>query len=143
MRTAYGSAEAYDRHIPSDYTFTEPAFSLARRQAAHAPTWLYRFGYVAEEKRATLAGASHATDVPYQFDNLAAAGGKPGPADMAAAKLVADHWVAFAKAGDPGWARFMPGARLLAIGNDGSATAPAGTPEITAIAAARDAAKQK
>ncbi|MBL7396133.1 hypothetical protein INQ29_25210, partial [Escherichia coli] len=58
VRTAYGSAEAYDRHIPSDYTFTEPAFSLARRQAANAPTWLYRFGYVAEAKRATLAGAS-------------------------------------------------------------------------------------
>ncbi|WP_171012677.1 MULTISPECIES: carboxylesterase family protein [unclassified Sphingomonas] len=143
VRTAYGSAEAYDRHIPSDYTFTEPAFSLARRQAANAPTWLYRFGYVAEAKRATLAGASHATDVPYQFDNLAAAGGKPSPADMAAARLVADHWAAFAKTGDPGWAKFMPGAQMLVISNNGSATAPAGTPEIMAIAAARDAAKQK
>ncbi|NWM24746.1 carboxylesterase family protein, partial [Escherichia coli] len=94
-------------------------------------------------KRATLAGASHATDVPYQFDNLAAAGGKPSPADMAAARLVADHWAAFAKTGDPGWAKFMPGAQMLVISNNGSATAPAGTPEIMAIAAARDAAKQK
>ena len=32
VRTAYGSAEAYDRPIPSDYTFTEPA-----RQAAGRP----------------------------------------------------------------------------------------------------------
>ena len=143
VRTAYGSADAYDRHIPSDFTFTEPAFSLARRQAANAPTWLYRFGYVAEEKRATLAGASHATDVPYQFDNLAAAGGKPSPADMATAKLVADHWVRFARTGDPGWARFAPGEQMLVISNTTSATAPAGTPEIRAIAAARDAAKKK
>lgn len=143
VRTAYGSAEAYDRHLPSDFTFTEPAFSLARRQAANAPTWLYRFGYVAEEKRATLAGASHATDVPYQFDNLAAAGGKPSPADMAAAKLVADHWVRFAKTGDPGWARFGTGEQMLVISNNTSATVPAGTPEIRAIAAARDAAKKK
>jgi len=143
VRAAYGSAEAYDRHIPSDFTFTEPAFSLATRQSAVAPTWLYRFGYVAEAKRATLAGASHATDVPYQFDNLAAAGGTPTPADMAAAKLIADHWVRFAKTGDPGWAKFAPGTQMLVISNDGSVTAPAGTPEIKAIAAARDASKQQ
>jgi len=143
VRAAYGSAEAYDRHIPSDFTFTEPAFSLASRQAAVAPTWLYRFGYVAEAKRATLAGASHATDVPYQFDNLAAAGGTPTPADMAAAKLVAEHWVRFAKTGDPGWPRFGTDGQMLVISNNGAAPAPAGTPEIKAIAAARDAAKKK
>jgi para-nitrobenzyl esterase len=143
VRTAYGSAEAYDRHIPSDFTFTEPAFSLASRQAAVAPTWLYRFGYVAEAKRATLAGASHATDVPYQFDNLAAAGATPTPADMAAAKLVADHWVRFARTGDPGWPRFAPNGQMLVISNNGATPAPAGTPEIKAIAAARDAAKHK
>ena len=143
VRTAYGSAETYERRIPSDFTFTEPAYSLAKRQAAHAPTWLYRFGYVAEAKRATLAGASHATDVPYQFDNLAAAGGKPSAADMAAAKLVADHWVRFAKTGDPGWARFAPGEQMLVISNSTSMIASAGTPEISAIAAARDAAKKK
>lgn len=143
VRAAYGSAEAYDRHIPSDFTFTEPAFSLATRQAAVAPTWLYRFGYVAEAKRATLAGASHATDVPYQFDNLAAAGGSPTPADMAAAKLVADHWVRFARTGDPGWPRFEPDGQMLVISNNGAAPAPAGAPEIKAIAAARDAAKKK
>ncbi|MDG2532137.1 carboxylesterase family protein [Sphingomonas sp. HITSZ_GF] len=144
VRTAYGSPEAYERRLASDFTFTEPAFSLATRQAgAGAPTWLYRFGYVAEAKRATLAGASHATDVPYQFDNLAAAGSTPSAADLAAARLVADRWVRFAKTGDPGWPRFLPGAQMLVFGKDGAAIAPADTPEIKAIAAARDAAKKQ
>lgn len=151
VRAAYGSAESYERHVPSDMTFSEPAYSLATRQAAAGgPTWLYRFGYVVEEKRATLAGASHATDVPFQFANLAAAGGKPTPADMAAAKLVADYWVQFAKTGDPNgkglpsWPRLAAAAPvLLRIGSDKTDTAPADTPEIKAIAAARDAAKKK
>ncbi|WEK43409.1 MAG: carboxylesterase family protein [Candidatus Sphingomonas colombiensis] len=150
VRAAYGSAEAYERHVASDLTFTEPAFSLATREAAAgAPTWLYRFGYVVEEKRAALTGASHATDVPFHFDNLAAAYGKPTPTDMAAAKLVADYWTAFAKTGDPNakgrpaWPRFTPNApMMLRVGHKTDA-APADAPEIKAIAAARDAAKKK
>ena len=151
VRAAYGSAENYERHVSSDLTFTEPAFSLATRATkAGAPTWLYRFGYVAEEKRASLPGAVHASDVPFQFDNLAAAGIKPTAADLAAAKQVADYWTHFAKTGDPNgaglpaWPRFVPAAPvMLRIAGDKTDTAPADAPTIKAIAAARDAAKKK
>jgi para-nitrobenzyl esterase len=121
---------------------------LAARQSAATPTWLYRFGYVVEEKRATLAGAPHASDVPFQFDNLAATGGKVTPADMAAAKLVADYWVNFAKTGDPNgadlprWPRFdAENQTLLAIGPT-TAPAIAGSAPLRAIAAALDAARK-
>ena len=151
VRAAYGSPENYERHISSDLTFTEPAFSLATRAAtAGAPTWLYRFGYVVEEKRAALPGAVHASDVPFQFDNLAAVGITPTPADLAAAKQVADYWTHFARTGDPNgnglpvWPRLAPAAPvMLRLAGDKTDTAPADAPTIRAIAAARDAAKKK
>lgn len=149
VRAAYGSPTAYDRHIPSDITFTEPARALALRQAsAGTPVWLYRFGYVSEDKRKPSAGAAHASDVPFQFDNLAAAGGKASAADLATARLVADYWTRFAKTGDPNgpglpaWPRLAAGrGSLLLIGNDQTGVAAADSPELLAIAAARDAAK--
>lgn len=148
VRAAYGSPDLYKRNIPSDFTFSEPALALASRQSAGTPTWLYRFGYVVEDKRKSLSGASHASDVPFQFDNLMLAGGKVTPTDMAAAKLVADYWVNFARTGDPNgpglpaWPRFAAtDGQLLAIGTDTKA-APAGSPVLRAIAAARDAGKK-
>ena len=148
VRVAYGSPDLYKRNIPSDFTFSEPALTLASRQSPGTPTWLYRFGYVVEEKRKSLSGASHASDVPFQFDNLMLAGGKVTPADMAAAKLVADYWVNFARTGDPNgpglpaWPRFAAkDGQMLAIGTDTKAT-PAGGPMLRAIAAARDAGKK-
>ena len=148
VRAAYGSPNLYTRNIPSDFTFSEPALALASRQSLGTPTWLYRFGYVAEDKRKSLSGASHASDVPFQFDNLALAGGEVTASDMAAAKLVADYWVRFARTGDPNgpglpaWPRFAAkDGAMLAIGTDSKAT-PAGGPALRAIAAARDAGKK-
>ena len=79
VRAAYGSQATYEHKIASDFPFTEPALALASRQSAGTPTWLYRFGYVVEEKRATLAGAPHASDVPFQFDKFAATGARSRP----------------------------------------------------------------
>jgi para-nitrobenzyl esterase len=143
VRTAYGSPAAYDRHIASDFTFTEPALALATRQSTVAPTWLYRFGYVAEGKRKPDIGAGHASDVPYQFDNADKTGDPVIAADMAAGKAMADRWVRFAKTGDPGWSRFDTNAPAkLSIGIDKTDSVPANDSAIAAIAAARDAAKK-
>lgn len=149
VTAAYGSPEKAERHVAADIMFTEPALALARRHArTGSPTWLYRFGYVAEAKRKDGIGAGHATDVIFQFDDLAKGDVTPTAADQAAANLFATAWTNFAKTGDPNgkgipaWARIDPASpTMLQIGIGGVRVAPAPSPALDAIAAVRDAAQ--
>ncbi|WP_447761502.1 carboxylesterase/lipase family protein [Sphingopyxis panaciterrae] len=143
VRAAYSSEDDANRRLGGDVIFAEPALAFGLSQArAGAPTFLYRFGYVAEGQRKPDVGAVHASDVPFQFGNLAP---DATAADRAAARLIGDYWTNFAKAGNPNgsalpeWTRLDPAApQLLAIGIGATAMAPASTAALTAIAAARD-----
>lgn len=143
LTSAYGSKSALEARLASDVTFVEPARELARLHAAAGQrAWLYSFGYVAEAKRKPQTGAGHASDLPFVFDTLPAAEIAPSPADTAAARLVGDYWVAFARTGDPNgagraqWPAYDAKAdMLLAVGSGGAAPAPAGSPALDAIAA--------
>jgi para-nitrobenzyl esterase len=149
VTAAYDSPEKAVRHVAADIMFTEPALGLALRHArAGSPVWLYRFGYVAEGKRKDGVGAGHATDVIFQFDDLAKGDVAPTPADQAAAALLATAWTNFAKTGDPNgkgvptWTRVDPKAPvMLEIGITGTRMAPASSRALDAIAAARDTAQ--
>ena len=147
VRAAYGSDSAMRRAIASDVVFVEPSVALAKRHAANGvPTWLYRFGYVAEAKREEGSGAGHATDMPFHFGTLDQIDVKLTPADQAAATLMGDLWTRFARTGDPNggslpsWPRYDAASpRMLSIGTETKAVSAA-EPVIDAIAAARDAA---
>jgi para-nitrobenzyl esterase len=149
VTAAYGSPEKAQRLVAADIMFTEPALALALRHArSGSPTWLYRFGYVAEAKRKDGIGAGHATDVIFQFDDLAKGDVTPTAADHAAAGLLATAWTNFAKTGDPNgkgvpaWNRVDPKTpAVLEIGITSTRMAPASTPALDAIAAARDSAQ--
>lgn len=124
---AYGGQDGYDAHVLSDLVFNEPARRLARLHARNGhPTYLYRFDVVSAAVPEPHAGAIHASERPYVFDNLT---GSPWPTaemDQRQADAVAGYWTTFATTGDPNggrrraWPEF--GAepdRLLEFTNDG------------------------
>ena len=143
VTAAYGGKDGFKRHIASDMLFVEPARFMAMSAAkAGQRVYLYRFGYVAEAKRADQEGAWHATDVAYVFDNLAAMGHKLTPADEAMAASMADAWTAFARSGvsgvkgQPAWPEYSTSSdRLYDLTATGAASAPAGGKHLDAITA--------
>lgn len=109
LRRAYDPQGAIDlpdlsRRLTGDQYMAEPARFVARHAlAAGQKAYVYRFGYVAESKRAEWkAGAPHATDIPYFFDTVSARyGAATTPQDRKAAKLANAYVINFVKSGDP------------------------------------------
>lgn len=107
--------------VASDRAEVEPARFLARlltRQGQRI--YLYRFSYVAEVMRKEWPGATHASEVPFVFDTVAARYGESlAPEDSKMAEATIARWVAFAKTGRPevkggiAWPAFDPQHELM------------------------------
>jgi para-nitrobenzyl esterase len=89
--------------LMSDLAMVEPARMLARlTDTAGQPTWQYRFSYVASSLRGKVAGALHATEIPFVFNTERVKYGDATTAeDEATGRMTNAYWVAFAKTGDP------------------------------------------
>ena len=94
----------------ADAMFTDAIMGAPARwvagKADRGPSWLYYFGYVADELRGKVPGAGHATEIPYVFDswdtlNGLGGGVKPTAEDRAVTAAVHGRWVAFAKSDKP------------------------------------------
>jgi para-nitrobenzyl esterase len=96
--------------LMSDTAMVEPARMLARlASAAGQPTWSYRFSYVAGSLRGKVAGALHATEIPFVLNTVRAKYAEATtPDDVSIARAINAYWVAFAKTGDPGTAEGVP-----------------------------------
>jgi len=122
--------KALNQAIGGDRNMVEPARFVARATAAKgAPTYEYRFGYVAPAALAgSPYGANHSTEVAYVFDRLTPVyGAATTTADQAVAGKLADYWANFARRGDPNgpglpiWPRYdAKGDKLLDVRADGS-----------------------
>lgn len=90
-----------------DSLFRGPARFLAgEMHRVEQPAWLYEFGYVAEARRGSVAGAAHSDDVAFVFGDLGMRGrwrAEPPPTaeDQRMARITMGYWVNFAKRGDP------------------------------------------
>jgi para-nitrobenzyl esterase len=128
----YGSGKSRPTDLVSDAAFVEPArFVAGRHGANHSPVWLYRFGYVATDKRDGDAGARHTGEIPYIFGTLQAYGITPTAEDVKMSDAVQDYWVAFARSGNPNspgasqWPNYAPtGETLMSFGKDGAIAGP-------------------
>jgi para-nitrobenzyl esterase len=105
-RQAYPKASPWDLHIliATDHPRGTYARELAKRKAAQngAPAFLYRFDWETPEGGGHLR-SPHTIEVPFVFDNIAAAGSliaKRSDA-LALASTVSASWMAFARSGDP------------------------------------------
>ncbi len=102
LLAAYGGPQGYDQHVVSDLIFNEPARHLARLHArAGQPTWLYRFDVVAAGNPEPSGGATHASERPYVFGNLASVGRPTAESDRRASAAMVGYWTDFARSGDP------------------------------------------
>jgi para-nitrobenzyl esterase len=91
--------------VLTDHVFRMPALRLAEAQLAHAPVWMYRFDYPSTAFGG-LAGACHAIDVPFVFDNVDVPAidmllGGIDDGTRLLARRCATAWTAMARTGRP------------------------------------------
>jgi para-nitrobenzyl esterase len=112
LRAAY--ADVKDENDLAAALFTDAYMGAPARwvaaKASAGPSWLYRFAYVRDAKRATAKGVDHGSEIPVVFDSWEHVGalgeGLPvSDRDHAVTQLVHSCWVAFAKTGIPACAK--------------------------------------
>ena len=106
LRASYASRrtnhDAADLDLVSDERYGVPTLRLADGQASHGPVHRYLFDRVRPGWPAQLAGG-HGMEVPFVFGQV------PQQQDMH------DAWVAFIRAGEPGWAPYTPERRSTMV----------------------------
>ncbi len=124
-KPAYADLKSSDEM--ADAMFTDAVMGGPARwiagKASGGPAWLYHFSYVPDMQRGHVAGAGHATEIPFVFDTwdrlgVLAGGVKPTPADNAVVAVMHACWVAFAKTGAPTCAAGAPAWPAYTTQND-------------------------
>jgi len=93
--------------LTRDFGFRLPTLWIVEAHSRYAPTWLYRFDYATPMLKALKIGATHATELPYVFGNIAH-GAKEITyllGGLSTARKVSERmqhrWLGFAKSGVP------------------------------------------
>jgi para-nitrobenzyl esterase len=98
----YGGAESLRQNLVSDLLFGEQVHALAALHARNGhPAYRYLFTAIAESVESRFKGASHASEIPYVFNNLSAAHWAMGARDQNLADAMTDYWAAFTRDGAP------------------------------------------
>jgi para-nitrobenzyl esterase len=105
--------------IETDRIFRVPALRAAETQAKHDPrVFSYLFTWCSPMLNGML-GSCHALELGFTFGTYKNPGMEnfsgTGPAADALSERMMDAWLAFAKTGDPGWARYTAADRATAL----------------------------
>ena len=104
------SDQASARELGGDLTIIHPTWAWieAQKRSGHADIFRFRFDQAPVtppgwfgERLSRDAGAFHACEIWYVFDNLDACPWLIDAADRSAARLTSGYWVNFVKTGDP------------------------------------------
>ena len=90
--------------VNTDKVWAEPARFTARAFVSKSiPVYTYLFSYVPKSLKDRMKyGASHASEIPFVFDNLIERNGfKFDTKDKEVSKMMNSYWVNFAKKGNP------------------------------------------
>lgn len=90
--------------VNTDKVWAEPArFTAISFASKGKPAYIYLFSYVSPSMQQMMRyGASHASEIPYVFNNLRGRNGVAvDPKDKEVAKMMNSYWTNFAKTGDP------------------------------------------
>jgi para-nitrobenzyl esterase len=94
--------------VARDIGFRMPTVWIAQAHAALAPTYLYRFDWATPMLRLLRIGATHATELPYLWGNLGAAGPRDPTfrlggrrAGRALSARMQQRWRGFVRTGTP------------------------------------------
>ncbi len=126
--------------IATDQTFRAPADRAAVALAATgSPVWSYWFTY-ASPVFDGLLGACHGLEIPFVFGNLHQRGVQlftgDGDDRLPIGAEMHQAWVAFARAGDPGWPRWDPTQRETRVFGPPGGVVGDPEPELRALWAA-------
>jgi para-nitrobenzyl esterase len=123
---ASGDPEEIARKLHTDRVFTEPARFLARAHAANgSPTYRYRFSYLPEQQRSSVA-TGHGGELQFVFGTLGVpSGGLFTYRDRETSNILRAYWTNFARNGDPNgaglplWDESSTDDKLLFVSNAG------------------------
>ncbi len=153
LKAAYAPDKLDDKGLAyalfTDGVMGGPARWVAGKASSGAPSWLYYFSYVTENRRGHVPGAGHATEIPFVFDTwshlgILGEGYTPSADTQAVTKMMHACWVAFAKTGRPehcapgGWPAFDPSKdQLMEFGESSGLRTHLRKPELDAQEAAK------
>jgi para-nitrobenzyl esterase len=122
---AYDESSSFERWnaVMTDHTFAMPSARLLEAQGAHAQTFAYRFDW-RSPLLAGVMGSCHALELGFVFgtynEKRAGLFFGSGPKADALSVAMMDAWLAFARTGDPGWARYDAATRATMMFGDGN-----------------------
>ena len=115
VRATFGGAGISDaefaRQVFGDATFVGPARFIAGQAANGAPSFLYHYDYVLENRRDRQPGAGHGSEIPQIFRSwgqMPLASRLLTKQDNDFSVMISACWVAFAKTGTPSCAGLPP-----------------------------------